>query len=57
MIRDIRTVHADMPLTEVASLMEREKLGCVPVVEGENVLVGIITEADFVTLGRHLLNG
>lgn len=57
MTREVTTVRADTPLTEAALLMEREKLGCLPVVEGENTLVGIVTEADFVTLSRHLLNG
>ena len=44
-------------LTEVARLMRREKIGCVPVVEGENTLVGIITEADFVMLSIRWLEG
>jgi CBS domain-containing membrane protein len=57
MTRDVKTVHPDTPLAEVARLMHREKLGCLPVVEGENTLVGIITEADFVALGVRFLTG
>ena len=57
MTREVVSVHPDTPLTEVARQMRREKLGCMPVVEGENTLVGIITEADFVMLSMRYLNG
>jgi CBS domain-containing protein len=55
MTRDVQTVQPHTPLAEVARIMRRGKVGCLPVVEGENTLVGIITEADFVTLGERLL--
>jgi CBS domain-containing membrane protein len=55
MTRDVATVKPDTPLLEVASRMRKGKLGCVPVVDGENTLVGIITEADFVDLCVRLL--
>jgi CBS domain-containing protein len=55
MSRDVQTVHPDTPLSEVARLMRRNKLGCLPVVDGENTLVGIITEADFVSLCERML--
>jgi CBS domain-containing protein len=57
MTRNVHSVHPETPLTDVARLMRREKLGCIPVVEGENTLVGIITEADFVTLSINWLEG
>jgi CBS domain-containing membrane protein len=57
MTRDVVSVHPDTPLVEVAQLMRRNRLGCVPVVEGENTLVGIVTEADFVMLSIRYLNG
>jgi CBS domain-containing protein len=57
MTREVVSVHPDTPLAEVARLMRRAKLGCMPVVEGENTLVGIITEADFVILSMRYLNG
>ena len=56
MTRNVQTVNPDTPLTEVAHRMRKNKLGCMPVVEGENTLVGIITEADFVTLFERLLS-
>ena len=55
MTRDVKTVHPDTPLSEVAAMMRRSKLGCIPVVKGEGALVGIITEADFVKLCERLL--
>jgi CBS domain-containing membrane protein len=55
MTRDIQTVHPDTPLSEVTRMMRRNQLGCLPVVEAENTLVGIITEADFVKLCERLL--
>lgn len=57
MTRDVRSVHRETPLADVARLMHREKIGCVPVVDGENSLVGIITEADFVQLSLGFLDG
>lgn len=57
MTRQVHCVHPDTPLADVASVMRRQKIGCVPVVEGENTLVGIITEADFVTLSQRFLSG
>jgi CBS domain-containing membrane protein len=55
MTRNVATAHTDTPLLEVASLMRKGKLGCVPVVDAENKLIGIITEADFVDLCVRLL--
>lgn len=55
MREDLDTVGPDEPLEVVAEKMHRDKLGCVPVVDGDNRLRGILTEADFVRLGRELL--
>ena len=54
MNRELTTVGPDTPLSEVAALLLDRKLGCTPVVEEPNVLVGIITEADFVKLAIEL---
>jgi len=56
MQRDCVTVPPDEPLTNVALLMWNTRVGCVPVVESDGTLVGIITEGDFVRLSRHLLS-
>lgn len=55
MSNEVRTVRPETPLAEVAELMVNHKHGCVPVVTGHNMLVGLITEADFVTLAIKLL--
>ena len=52
------TVSADTPLEEAARIMADNKIGCLPVLEGDK-LVGIITETDIFRilvelLGAHL---
>lgn len=43
----LRTVERDTDLRSAARILFEEKIGCLPVVE-EGILVGILTEADFV---------
>lgn len=45
----VSTVTPDTDLRDAAAMMIDEKLGCLPVLDGRR-LVGIITEADFLTL-------
>jgi CBS domain-containing membrane protein len=47
MTKDLETVEPDARIEDAGQLMLDNKLGCLPVVEGER-LVGILTEADFV---------
>ncbi len=49
MTRDVRTIGGDAPLKEAAILMVRVGISGLPVVDDERKVVGIITEADFVT--------
>jgi CBS domain-containing membrane protein len=49
MSSDVITAGPDMPLVEAARVLLERKIGCLPVVEGEQ-LVGILTEADFVAI-------
>jgi CBS domain-containing membrane protein len=49
MRKEAITISPDADLREAAATMIDEKVGCLPVVEGKK-LVGIITEADFLTL-------
>ena len=44
---DVITTTPDMPLADAARLMLSNKIGCLPVVDGER-LVGLLSEADFV---------
>ncbi len=49
MATEIETVEPDESLKSAASMLLENKIGCLPVVEGEH-LVGILTESDFVRL-------
>ena len=46
MIKDVITIKPDALLEEAASLMLQKKIGCLPVVDDSNLLVGIITYDD-----------
>jgi CBS domain-containing protein len=46
MTADPRTVNADDSVVDAAHIMEEEDVGSVPVVAGDNVLVGMITDRD-----------
>lgn len=46
MIREVQTVSPQTRLRDALELMLRHKYGCVPVVDDDGVLVGILTEAD-----------
>ena len=47
MATEVETVEPDASLRTAAEMLLENKIGCLPVVEGEH-LVGILTEADFV---------
>jgi CBS domain-containing protein len=46
MTADPRTVRVDDAVVEAATIMEEEDVGSVPVVDVDNVLVGMITDRD-----------
>lgn len=46
MRRDVLTVAPTTPIRDAVRLLYENKLGCLPVVEGENRLVGIVTVTD-----------
>ena len=49
MTNDPRTIHPDASISEAAALLVKHKIGCLLVVDGEE-LVGILTETDFIRL-------
>lgn len=51
---DITTITGDMLIREAAQLLLNHKYGCLPVIEN-NILVGIVTEADFLRLTIQLM--
>jgi CBS domain-containing protein len=55
MTRDVQTVRSDTPLKDAVALMLKQKFGCLPVVDAEGGLQGILTEADMVRYAQHLI--
>ncbi len=55
MHHNVVTVGPDLPVAEAARILMRNKYGCLPVVEEGGVLVGMLTEADFLRLTVRLL--
>ncbi|MFP3040348.1 CBS domain-containing protein [Treponema primitia] len=45
------TVHPDMSVTDVRSLMDKEQIGHLPVLDKNNNLVGILTKKDLLKAG------
>ena len=54
MNKEVTSVSPNTPAKEAATLLQSHKYGCLPVVE-DGVLVGIVTEADFVKLAVKFL--
>ncbi len=57
MRRQVWTVRPEQPALDAARLLHDLEFGCVPVVDGERTLVGIVTEADFLELASRSLDG
>ena len=55
MHRDVVTVPPDLAVTEAARILLENKYGCLPVVDESDLLLGIVTEADFLRLTVQLL--
>jgi CBS-domain-containing membrane protein len=55
MTEEVQSARPDTPLTELAERMRSGNLGCVPIVDSQQRVVGIVTEADFVKLAQTLL--
>jgi CBS domain-containing protein len=48
MVRDVITVTPETPITVAARLLLDKRIGCLPVVNAQQELVGIVTSTDFV---------
>lgn len=55
MRREVTTVSADDPAAVACRLMLERKIGCLPVIEDDGKLLGIVTEADFIQLALRCL--
>jgi len=56
MTRDLTTVTADVKIGDAAQLIYQKKFGCLPVVDQNKQLIGIITDHDFVAITIQLLD-
>ena len=56
-VKDGDSIQADQPLLEVAEYFLAHKHGCLPVVDANGKLEGIVTSSDFVKLAIRLLKG
>jgi CBS domain-containing protein len=54
MVTRVMTVDVETSLRAAARLIEKHKIGCLPVLDGDRV-VGIITDSDFVAVAINLL--
>ncbi len=52
----LTTVKADMKISDAAHLLYKKKYGCLPVVDDDNCLIGIITDHDFVSITIQLMD-
>ena len=50
MHRDVVTVSPNLGVSQAARILLENKYGCLPVVDDESTLLGIVTEADFLRL-------
>ena len=57
MHRDPVTVQEETPLVTAAKRMRADKLSCIPVVDDEGCLVGIVTVTDLLDLSIEFLGG
>lgn len=57
MTREVLTVRPEMPAFRAAEVMRDRKLGSLPVVSDDGVLVGIVTETDFLGVAANALQG
>ena len=56
MHRDVTTVGQEISVAQAARILLKNKYGCLPVVDDNGDLVGIVTEADFLRLTVRLLS-
>ncbi|MCH7988848.1 MAG: response regulator [Planctomycetes bacterium] len=56
MIKSPFTVGAETPLTEAIGILSHEKIGCLPVVNDDMFLIGIITVVDVLKLMDNLMD-
>jgi len=56
MIKDVRTIAQDRKVAGARLVMFRHNIGALPVVDADNILVGIITQRDIDLAGANVSN-
>jgi len=56
MTKNVTTITSSLSIVDAAQIIYRKKFGCLPVVDTDNKLVGIITDHDFVGFTLQLLD-
>jgi CBS domain-containing protein len=57
MTRQVLTVRAETPAYRAAEMMLEHKIGSLPVVGEDGVMIGIVTETDFLAVAHNALHG
>jgi len=55
MTRYAKWVHPETSARDAAGMMLNDKIGCLPVLDGDSKLVGIVTETDFMLVAHRAL--
>ena len=53
--KDLVTITPDRTAERAAAIMTEKKIGCLPVVDGDNSVIGIVTEVDLLRAFQELL--
>jgi acetoin utilization protein AcuB len=53
--QDVATITPDRTIERAAKILAERKIGCLPVVEDDNVVIGILTEADLLSAFQEML--
>lgn len=53
--KDVLTITAERTVERAAAIMSENRIGCLPVVEDDNVVIGIVTETDLLRAFQEML--
>ena len=57
MIKNPKTVYPETKLMDALAIMRTNKIGCLPVINQDEELIGVITEMDFLRISTRLMEG
>ena len=56
MVREVATLPPDAKVAEAVEIFLKRKVRCIPIVDGDRALVGIVTETDLLHLFQHMIS-